>query len=183
MIASLLVDYLPDRHTLVTSVQNKAVDALVGKLQAVGHRSFLVAGARNPDQQRRLEMRVAPLTGRYTAWARASRWGSVKPLAVAKAVTRLLRPLTQELLKQSKREYQRNMRNASETRRTLECMGMLDPEQDSWRRTIVISRWLKLDMLRRQETMRVTNWHALSDALLHRHAVMGKGEELSVISK
>ena len=176
MITSLLVNYLPDRCTLVTSVQNKAVDALVGKLHAVGHPSFMVAGARRPDQLRRLETRVAPLTARYTAWAIASRRASVKPLAVAKAGTRLLRLFTQERLAQSKRAWHRSMSKASETRRTLDFMGMLDPEQDSWQRTVVVSRWLKFDVRRRRETVRVTNWYALSDALLHRCEVMLEGE-------
>ena len=181
MIASLLVDYLADQRTLVTSVQNKAVDAIVGKLHAIRHRFFVVAGGRNPDQQQKLEIRVAALTARYTAWAIASRRASVKPLAVAKVGTRLLRLFVQARLKQSQRDFSRNMRNASETRRTLEFMGMLDPEQDSWRTIIVISRWLKLDVRRRQETMRITNWYGLSDALLHRRAVMTKGDESSSV--
>lgn len=176
MIASLLVDYLADQCVLVTSVQNKAVDAIVGKLHAIRHQFFVVAGGRKPDQQRKLEIRVSALTARYTAWAIASRRASVKPLAVAKAGTRLLRLFVQARLKQSQRGLSRNMRDASETRRTLEFMGMLDPEQDSWRTMIVISRWLKLDVRRRQETMRITNWYALSDALLHRRAVEDQGE-------
>lgn len=57
MICSLLLDYLPDRCSLVTSVQNKALDAIVSKLDAVGHASFLVAGGRSQEQQQQLKVK------------------------------------------------------------------------------------------------------------------------------
>lgn len=61
MICSVLLEYLPDRCSLVTSVQNKAIDAIITKLDAVGHTSFLVAGGRTQEQQHWLEMKVAAL--------------------------------------------------------------------------------------------------------------------------
>ena len=83
---------------------------------------------------------VASQTLQYTAWAVASRLQSVAPYAIAQWNTRLLRILAYEKFKQSERDFKRHMRNASESRRTLEEMGMLDPNQDSWQKTVVTAR-------------------------------------------
>ena len=70
MISALLSNYLVDKCTLVTCVQNKAVCALVEKLAATDI-FFMVIGARCAETQAQLATRVLPLTLRYTAWEQA----------------------------------------------------------------------------------------------------------------
>jgi len=70
MISAILSDYLVDKCTLVTCVQNKAVCALVEKLAATDI-LFMVIGGRCAETQAQLATRVLPLTLRYTAWGQA----------------------------------------------------------------------------------------------------------------
>jgi len=70
MISAILSDYLVDKCTLVTCVQNKAVCALVEKLAATDI-LFMVIGGRCAETQAQLATRVLPLTLHYTAWGQA----------------------------------------------------------------------------------------------------------------
>ena len=87
MIAQILTDYIPHMKTLVTCVQNKAVDALILKLAAASA-DFFVIGARNEKEQDELQRR-SKLTSeslRYTAWSLTRRDKTVREYAKAKAL-------------------------------------------------------------------------------------------------
>jgi len=70
MISAILSNYLVDKCTLVTCVQNKAVCALVEKLASTDI-PFIVIGGHCAETQAQLATRVLPLTLRYTAWGQA----------------------------------------------------------------------------------------------------------------
>ena len=184
MISTILSGYLPDKCTLVTCVQNKAVCALVEKLAPTGVR-LVVTGARSADTQAQLATRVLPLTLRYTAWGQALRAARVVPYAIAKMCSRLVRFFEQGAAIKAEQRWRRAMRQASRESETLELMGMREPGQDSWQHVVVEAKWLKLfntlrfgakvkapphrlPKFKSNGVARASSWAVLTDSLLHR---------------
>jgi len=90
MIAQILTDYIPQNRTLVTCVQNKAINALALKLIETGV-DFLVLGARNEFEQQdfKRETKLSAETLHYTAWATTRRDKMVRDYGTSKALALL----------------------------------------------------------------------------------------------
>jgi hypothetical protein len=106
---------------------------------------------------------------------------------MAKTCSRLARFWCQDAAKRAQKRYQRLIRQASDSRRMLDEMGIVQ-DQDSWtssdedeedtamhwRCMMVLGRWLRLcSKMRygRQQKARQASWIALTDAVLQHNAV------------
>jgi hypothetical protein len=201
MISTILEENLPGKRTLVTCVQNKAVFAVAEKLCAKSSVFFVIAGARNLEQYRAKGEDGWPLLAkRCTVWGRSfrsplrlgdpERLGPSLVYKMAKTCSRLARFWCQDAAKRAQQRYQRLIRQASDSRRMLDEMGIVQADQDSWtssdedeedqdhtlhwRCMMVLGRWLRLWSKMRygeQQKARQASWIALTDALLHHNAV------------
>ena len=199
MICTILEENLPGKRTLVTCVQNKAVFAVADKLFAQSSVFFVIAGARNLEQYRAKGEDGWPLLAkRCTSFGRSlrsalrlgdpERLGPSLAYKMAKTCSRLARFWYQNAAKRAQQRYQRLIRQASESRKMLNEMGIVQAGQDSWtssdedeedqtlhwRCMMVLGRWLRLcSMMRygKQQKARQASWIALTDALLQHNAV------------
>ena len=82
--------------------------------------------------------------------------------------------MPQDAAQRAEQQWRRLMREASSEHHTLDCMGLLQADQDNWRTVVALGRWLKMSNSVRfgeKRRARLASWFALTDALLHHNAV------------